>query len=74
MTFQGRDIFAIWVPPSGIDYSSEFAWREAAIWAHVPWHEFRKLDGDDQAAIVAHHRARMRLDAVVAQDLERRKK
>lgn len=71
MTFQGRDIFDIWVPQSGIDYSAEFGWREAALWAGYTWREFCRLDGDEQAAIVAHHRARMRLDAVVAQDLER---
>lgn len=73
MTFQGKGVFEIRVPLSGIGYSAEFEWREAAHWANIPWHAFRTLDGDEQAAIVAHYRARMRLDAVIAQDLERRR-
>ena len=74
MTFQERDIFAIPVPRSGVSYSQEFGWREAAHWAGYRWEdEFCELDGDDQAAIVAHHLAHLQLEAVLAQDLERRR-
>ena len=73
MTFQERDIFAIPVPLSGVDYSDEFGWREAAHWAGYRWEQFCELDGDDQAAIIAHYMARRQLDAVIAQDIERRR-
>lgn len=66
-------MFAIPVPRSGVTYSIEFGWREAAHWAGYRWEEFCDLDGDDQAAIVAHHKAHMQLDAVITQDIERRR-
>jgi hypothetical protein len=61
------------VPRSGVDYSDLFGWREAAHWAGYKWRAFCRLDGDEQAAIVAHHIAHMQLEAVLAQDLERRR-
>src|SRR5689334_22654883 len=70
--FRGRDIFEIRVPLSGVTHSIEFEWREAAHWARYRWEEFADLDGDEQAAIVAHYRAHTRLEAVLAQDLKRR--
>lgn len=62
------------MPRSGLSYAAEFEWLEAAHWAGYRWEAFRVLDGDDQARIVAHYRARMQMDAVIAQDLERRRR
>lgn len=62
------------VPASGITYSQEFEWREAAHWARLTWRQFCHLDGDEQAAIVAHYRAHERMQAVIAQDVERRRR
>lgn len=59
------------MPRSGVEYSEEFGWREAAHWAGYEWEVFGELDGDDQAAIVAHHIAHMQLEAVIAQDMKR---
>jgi hypothetical protein len=64
-------VFAVPVPRSGVSYSTEFGWREAAHWAGYRWEVFRTLDGDDQAAIVAHHMAHLQLEAVIAQDIRR---
>jgi hypothetical protein len=72
VTFKRRPIFEYRVPRSGISYSREFEWREAAHWAGYLWEEFCELDGDDQAAIIAHYRAHLQLEAVLAQDQERR--
>lgn len=72
MTFRGRDVFDIRVPRAGISYEPLFEWMEAAHWANYRWEVFRALDGDDQARIVAHHRAHMQLEAVLAQDAQRR--
>jgi hypothetical protein len=67
VTFQGRDIFSISVPRSGLSYSPEYGWREAARWAHMDHAAFQELDGDEQSAIVAHWQCSMQADAVIAQ-------
>lgn len=73
MEFGGRDIFDIRVPRSQVSYSDLFEWREAAHWTGCQWRHFCRLDGDEQAAIVAHYRAHLQLEAVLAQDQERRR-
>lgn len=63
------------MPLSGVEYSTEFGWREAAHWAGggdvFYWRKFCLLDGDEQAAIIAHFIAHRQLDAVIAQDMKR---
>lgn len=61
------------MPRSGVSYSPLFEWREAAHWAGYRWEQdFCNLDGDDQAAVIAHYRAHLQLESVLAQDQERR--
>ena len=78
MSFRGRPIFEIGVPLSGLTFDDSYAWREAAHWAgggsiHY-WNDFCALSGDEQSAIVAHWMAKMRSDAVIAQDMERKRR
>lgn len=51
---------------------------EAARWAGGGtvryWQQFCALDGDDQARIIAHYRAHERMQAVIAKDVERKRK
>lgn len=60
------------MPRAGASYEPLFEWREAAHWAGETWRSFCRLDGDEQAAIVAHYRAHMQLEAVIAQDMKRK--
>jgi len=62
------------VPRSGLAYDDVYAWREAAHWARYTWPEFCDLDGGEQSAIVAHWMCRMQSDAVVAKDLEEKRR
>lgn len=61
-----------------MSYSQVYHWREAARFARVPWHVFRRLDVDDQAAIIAHYETERRIAAVEAEwqrkESERRQK
>ena len=61
------------MPRSGITYSTEYEWYEAAHWAHYTWEAFCDLDGDDQARIVAHFRAHHQIEAVIAKEVERKR-
>lgn len=60
------------MPLSGVTYAPLFEWLEAAHWARIDWETFRHMDGHDQARIVAHYRAHQRLEAVIAQDTQRK--
>lgn len=62
------------LPPSEVSYSQHFEWREAARFGGVPYHEFETLDGIEQSRIVAHYRAKQRLDAVLSHDQARKAK
>lgn len=52
----------------------EFEWREAARWAQYSWNDFTDLDGEEQSRIVAHYRCHLQLEAVIAQDRERKRR
>lgn len=54
-----------------MSYSQVYHWREAARFALVPWHVFRRLDVDDQAAIIAHYETDRRIAAVEAEQQRR---
>lgn len=62
------------MPRSGIRYSESYAWEEAARWRGYDRETFDALLGDDQARIVAHWETSMQIEAVLAQDLERRRR
>lgn len=47
-------------------YAPELEWILAAVWAHYPYHEFRRLDGDEQSRIIAAYRAQLLIEAAVA--------
>jgi hypothetical protein len=59
---------------SGLRYNQLYEWREAARWAGYRYSEFESLEGDEQARIVAHYRIRHQIDAVLAEDQQRRMK
>lgn len=65
------------MPRSGLSFDDVFAWREAAHWAGggsvTYWQDFCQLDSAEQCAIVAHWMARTHADAVIAQDMERKR-
>lgn len=57
-------------------FDDAFAWREAAKWVDNTanyWSNFCALDTQEQTMIVAHWMARMHIDAVLAQDMERKR-
>jgi hypothetical protein len=63
------------IPRSGIQHSLILEWFLAARWAGVDWFgEFDGLDGDDAAFIVAAYRTQLQEEAVIAWDLERKRK
>lgn len=66
------------MPRSGLTFDDCFAWREAARWAGggsvTYWQDFCALSTREQTMIVAHWMARMQIDAVLAKDLEERRK
>ena len=67
MTFRGRDIYKSPAPKSGISYGNpEYEWREAARFAHLPYHVFRRLAIEEQEAVIAHYRTSGRIEAVIA--------
>lgn len=72
--FQGRDVFDIKVRRSGASYAPELEWVFAAIWAGYTQRAFRRLEGAEQAEIVAAYRCRLQLDAVLEQEAERERK
>jgi hypothetical protein len=46
----------------------EFEAREAAVFAGYPWEKFTELQGEEQAAVVAHFRLHGRIEAVQTED------
>ena len=47
-------------------YEGELEERLAAVWAHYPWDRFKKLDGDEQAGVIASYRANNYIEGVLA--------
>jgi len=43
-------------------------WALAAQWWGIPWVEFQRLPGSDQAFLVAVYQTNVQIDAVVAYD------
>lgn len=66
------------MPRAGLSYNNVFEWREAAHWAGggsvFYWQDFCELDGDEQSAIVAHFQTHRQIEAVLAKDLEDRRR
>jgi hypothetical protein len=48
-------------------------WREAARFALVPWYTFRRLEADEQAAIIAHYETINRIEALESDYLARKR-
>jgi hypothetical protein len=46
----------------------------AAHWDGYRWEEFAQLSGDEQSAIVALYRTHLRSEAVLAKDMEARRR
>jgi hypothetical protein len=72
--FRGRSVFEISVPRSGLTHSDVYEWRMAAHWDGYRWEEFAQLSGDEQSAIVALYRTHLRSEAVLAKDMEARRR
>jgi uncharacterized protein (DUF1015 family) len=62
------------VPRSGVTYSGELEWREAARFALCRWTDFCRLDGEEQSGIVAHFRVHNQLEAVIAHEQARERR
>lgn len=63
------------MPWSKVAYGDSYGWREAARFAGIDYDTgFCALDGEAQSAIVAHWKAHMQLEAVLAQDREQRQR
>jgi hypothetical protein len=56
------------VPLSGLSYAPQLEWRLAAAWAHYPYHQFQRLEGAEQARIVAAYRLKNKMDALLAHE------
>ncbi len=71
-------MFQIRVPRAGLSYSDVYDWREAAHWAGggsvFYWEDFCDLDTEEQSAIVAHFQTQRQIEAVMAQDMERKRR
>lgn len=66
------------MPRAGLSYSDTYEWREAAHWAGggsvFYWEDFCSLDGDEQSAIVAHFQTSRQIEAVLAKDMDRKRR
>lgn len=74
MTHRGRDIWAYHVPRSGVSYSETFAWVEAARWRGLTDEQMADLDGHSQARVIAQWETHMQIEAVLAAELERKRR
>ena len=59
------------MPRSGITFSPELEWFEAAAWSNYKWDEFLELEGEMQSQIIAAYEAHNQIEAVVAQEQAR---
>lgn len=48
-------------------FTGELEERMAAQWAHYKWREYKDLDGDEQADIIAAYRASNQIEGVLAE-------
>lgn len=60
------------LPPGDITYAMEFEARQAARFVGYPYAEFLKLEGEEQNSIVAHYRMHNRIEAVQADDSQKK--
>ena len=65
-------MFEIKVPRSGVTYSPEFHWIEAAAWANYQPDDFFELDGEKQSLIVAAYETHNQIEAVINQEQVRK--
>jgi hypothetical protein len=72
--FRGRSVFEISVPRSGLMHSDVYEWRMAAHWGGYTWEAFERLSGDAQSGVIALYRTHLRTEAVLAKDLEQRRR
>lgn len=59
---------------SGIAYSESYAWHEAARWRGLTDRQMEVLEGNDQARVIAQWETHERIDAIIAWDMERKRR
>lgn len=73
MTFKNKDIFKSPTLASGVKVNNPvFDWASTAKAWGYKWEEFRELEGDEQAFLVAVHRTDRQIDAVLAAEQVRK--
>lgn len=70
--WHGYPIKEYYLEPSGVTYSLKFEAREAACFAGYTYQDFLELPGEEQNAIVAHYQMHNRIQAVQADDAQKK--
>jgi hypothetical protein len=67
--YRGRDLFTWPVKRSKADFSLDYERLLAARWAGYDWQSFQKMEGNDQAEIVAAYRIEQRISALEMREM-----
>ena len=72
MTLRDRPLRFYHLPSSGVKYAPLFEWIIVSMWAGIGWDRFIKLPVRDQNILVAAYREKLRLDAILEYQEQKR--
>lgn len=67
--FDEKQLFGHSVPSSQVSYSEEFDWIDAAHADNMSWWEFMEKPSWYRGMLIAHHRGKTQIEAVLAEDM-----